>query len=152
MELKLKWHSPLALTDASNSNGIYSADLKDIPQRAGIYIFYREHGASRKALYIGKATNLKSRIKSQLNNVRLMKGIENSSSGSRRIIFAEFFAKPGQQEKKCILVIERALIRHYLALGDIILNIQGTKIKSDSIFSERIYLTKFIPATIHQQK
>jgi len=152
MELKLKWHKPKRLTDASKDNGIYGINLGDIPERTGIYIFYREYGAVREALYVGKASNLKSRIKQQLNNVKLMKGIENASKGYRRIVYAEFIAKRGQQEDKCIALIERALIRYYLALEDNILNKQGTRIRSDIIVSHRSSVKRFIPEKIHHHK
>ena len=149
MDLQLKWHKPLSLRDNSANNGIYTIDLDCLPDAPGIYIFLRVHGRTHEALYVGKANSLCTRVPQQLNNVKLMKGIENAANGSRKLAFAEFIAKKGQQQTRALRAIERSLIRYYLALGDQLLNIQGTRIVKHTLASERTDLKKFIPQTIY---
>ncbi len=149
MDLNLSWHKHLPLTDDSENNGVYTVDLSRIPNSAGIYMFFRVHGDSAKCLYVGKATNLKARIKTQLNNSKLMQGIKNSATGARRLIFGEFIAKPGQQEERSLLAMERTLIRHYLSLGEQLLNIKGTRMVKNSVTSDRPELKSFIPHVIY---
>ncbi|MCH2556379.1 MAG: hypothetical protein MK005_03665 [Alcanivorax sp.] len=149
MDLHVSWQNPLFLRNASASQGIYSVDINRIPAQAGVYIFLRIHGESAKALYVGKAKNLKSRVKQQLNNVQLMKGIESAANGQRRLLIGVFEPKPGQSKDSSIARIEKALIRHYLAKGDALINKQGTRIKSGTVRSQRTALKKFIPTAIN---
>lgn len=153
MDLYLKWNNRIPLIAVSSGNGIYDVALDRIPEKPGIYIFLRVHGTKKhEALYVGKATSLKSRIKQQLNNAKLMTGIMNSPNGSRTLVFGEFIAKPGQQLDKSLLRIEHALMRHYLAIGDQLLNVKGARIVKDSLTSERPELKSFIPSTIYFEK
>lgn len=110
------------------------------------------HGKTVECLYVGKATELRNRIKTQLNNSKLMQGVKNSATGKRQLFFGEFKAKPGQSEKTSLLAAERTLIRHYLSLGDQLLNIQGTRLVKDSVSSERPALKKFLPRVIYFEK
>ncbi|OQW98360.1 MAG: hypothetical protein BWK74_04680 [Desulfobacteraceae bacterium A6] len=151
MDLHLKWHQPLSLTDDSANNGVYAVNLDPIPSTPGIYIFLRVHGATAECLYVGKANKLKERVKTQLNNSKLMQGIKNADAGKRRLLFGEFVPKKGQQQKN-LLTIERTLIRHYLSIGDQLLNIKGTGLVKNSVSSERPVLKKFIPRVIYFEK
>lgn len=123
----------------------YSIDTTKIPAVAGIYVFLRVHGSSAEALYVGKATNLNSRIKQQLNNLKLMTSIQNATNGERRLVFAECLPKPGQQVPKMLPICEKALIRYYLAQGHSLVNIQGTRLKFHELDSARSDLKEFLP-------
>ena len=82
MEIRVVWQQPIPLVDGSSQSLIYvPPDPAAIPDRPGVYIFGRRHGETVSPLYIGKAENLARRIEQQLNNVRLMKGIENAPTG-----------------------------------------------------------------------
>ncbi|MCX6903293.1 MAG: hypothetical protein NTW03_07415 [Verrucomicrobia bacterium] len=63
MNLALNWHKPLTLKADKDGNGIYTIALDDVPTEPGIYVFLRTHGSTSEALYVGKADNLRSRIK-----------------------------------------------------------------------------------------
>ena len=67
--------------------------IHDVP---GIYIFARVYGKQIIPLYIGMAKKIKTRISQQLNTVKLMTGIQNSSAGKRILIIGELHTKPGQ--------------------------------------------------------
>lgn len=149
MKLALKWHKPLTLKADKDGYGIYAIPLDDIPIEPGIYVFLRSHGSTSEALYVGKADNLRSRVKQHLNNLKLMKGIEKAATGKRLLAFAEFVPKQGQQQTKALRRMETAYIRYYLSVGDRLLNKQGTRIAKDSIASERSNLKKFIPKDLY---
>lgn len=146
MKLNLQWHHSVKLGKFP-----YSSGITKIPASAGIYVFLRVHGSSAEALYVGKATNLKSRIKQQMNNLKLMTGIQKAANGERRLVFAEFISRPGQQVAKAIPLCEKALIRYYLAQGHGLVNIQGTKLQFHELDSARSDLRKFLPLKTKMQ-
>src|ERR1039457_1505995 len=103
MDLKVIWHKPVRLRESgADSDLIYEIDLSKIPDKAGVYVFVRKFGSKRNPLYVGRAKNLRSRVKQHLNSVRMMKGIQNEASGSRALLFGVFTPKPGQKIPKCI--------------------------------------------------
>ena len=63
----------------ADKDGVY-ADKKYPARRreikvtagAGVYIFGRRWGSQFEALYVGKASNIRSRAKGHLNNLRLL--------------------------------------------------------------------------------
>src|ERR1700694_245668 len=114
MDLYLDWWEPIDLT-WSKRTGQYELDFDEVPETAGVYIFGRGHGEAIEALYVGLATNLRLRIKQQLNNHRLMRHVERAQTGPRGAITAEWHPRPGQTSKKSLpLVVERSLIRHFV--------------------------------------
>ncbi|MBZ5607489.1 MAG: hypothetical protein LAP38_04475 [Acidobacteriia bacterium] len=135
MDFSLEWGDPLPLAQ-SQANGIYEVNLDAIPTGPGIYIFFRAFGDAAEALYVGKAGGLRGRIKTQMNAVKLMKGIENAAIGPRYVVAGEFKARPGQRQH-LLPVIERAMIRYYLTKGHELLNFQGTHIRKHSLASQR---------------
>jgi hypothetical protein len=140
MKLQLNWHRSVKLGKFP-----YGTGAAVIPATAGIYVFLRVHGESAEALYVGKATNLKSRIKQQLNNLKLMTAIQKATNGERRLVFAEFTPKPGQKVDKAIPICEKTLIRYYLAQGHGLVNIQGTTLRFHELDSDRSDLKNFLP-------
>jgi len=146
MKLQLSWHRSIKLGKFP-----YSTDISKIPDTAGVYIFLRAHGETAEALYVGKATNLRSRIKQQFNNLKLMTAIQAAANGERRLVFAELITKPGQKVATAIPLCEKSLIRFYLARGDGLVNIQGTSIKFHELESERGDLKNFLPLKTKMQ-
>lgn len=148
MHLKLIWHKPLKMNEPrADRNLIYEVDLKRVPSVAGVYIFMRTFGKQMNPLYIGKATNLNGRIKQQLNALKLMRGIQNAANGSRVLLLGEFDPKQAQNAKKCVHLIESALIRHFLSEGHDLLNKSGTRLARHSLTSERV-TNYFVPHKI----
>jgi len=128
MKLDVKWHKPLKLKNGSKEGLIYKIDdLQEWSGCSGVYMFCRKYSDSITPLYIGKAENLGKRINQHLNSIKLMKGIENSQNGNKVVILGEFISKSGQDLKKSIGLIEKALIEHVLSEGHELLNVQGTK-------------------------
>ena len=100
-----------------------------------MYVFGRRWGDSFEALYVGKAKNLRSRVNGQLNNLRLMSHIRDSKVGSRVIVPGSITTRPGQQIDKCLALVEKSLIRHYLSEGDDLVNIQGMLLRRHEVLS-----------------
>ena len=129
MEISVTWYKPLNLEEEeTNDNSIYSIAIDQLPDEAGCYIFYREFGKSKTIIYIGRAQNIKARIKSQLNHLRLMKGIQNSGKGSKLLMFCTLNIKRGQNLVRVLGLLEKNLIKEAFAQGYELLNIQGSKI------------------------
>jgi len=116
MDLRVLWYKPVKLRKSRpGSIYIYELDLDCVPDKPGVYIFMRKFGRNLNPLYVGKAQNMRTRIGQQLVALKLMKGLENAEIGSRVVVFGEFVSRPGQNENKCLLLIEKALIRHFLS-------------------------------------
>jgi hypothetical protein len=138
----LSWHKPQALKAYP-----YQPDLSSIPKEAGVYVFYRTYGPKKfQVFYVGKAKNLRNRIKGQLNNLKLMTGIQMAANGARYLAYAEVALKPGQKPEPTIHAAEKLLIRHYVEEGHELLNIQGIKIRIQTLTNERpSSLNKLVP-------
>lgn len=153
MKLTLRWGKrvPLRWDDDDNS---YSIDYKALPEAPGIYIFGRRHGKGFEALYVGKAeSNVRSRIKGQMNNHDLMRHIEDAANGARFVLAAEFVTKNGNRPTKnkvtsAVPLIEKAFIRHFLSEGHDLVNKQGTRIKRHEISSDGQHPKKYFPRLI----
>ena len=128
MELDLRWLAPFELSDGRKDGLIYVLeDLNRIPDEPGIYVFARVHGETVSPLYIGRAEALRRRIEQQLNNLRLMRGIEEAPTGYRTLHVGALEPKKGQRFAKALSIIESALISTALVEGFDLINIKGTK-------------------------
>jgi hypothetical protein len=119
-------------------------DSDRIPRGPGIYVFGRRWGQSFEALYVGKAESLPSRVAQQMNNLKLMRHVFEARQGQRVVVVGTFEAKPGQQSLRCLPILERAFIRYFLAKGDDLVNIHGTRLRQHSIKSTKVPM-HFVP-------
>ena len=107
MNILIRWKPPVELTKSQGSHYTYTCeDFDEIPNISGIYVFARQFGESVSPLYVGKAKKLCDRIKKQFNNHYLMKGIEHAPNGKRIVLIGEMLAKPGQQLKTALNLVE----------------------------------------------
>ncbi len=137
MELRLEWLPPIELLRNTDNGQIYCCDQNALPDQSGVYIFARKHGNNFEVLYIGLATSsLRGRVRQQFNNLKLMKYIENAKSGGRLLHVGKFVPGRAQQPKRCLPIIERSLIRHFLEEGHPLVNVQATRITTHEILSE----------------
>ncbi len=135
MELSIKWYEPIPLMDGDKENLIYTTNGLEVCYGfSGVYMFARIFNKQVYPLYIGKAENIGQRVLQHFkNNTKLMTTIKKSAKGVRVIVPGEFIPKSGQNIKKCIALIERALIDHALTEGYELLNVQGTKTPSHQV-------------------
>ena len=152
MQIQLEWSRPLLLKDGRSQNLIYCIDLDRLPHVAGIYILGRRWGRGLEALYVGKATSVRGRVKSQLNNLRLMQHLKNAKAGKRILLVGRILRKPGQRAEKGLLLAERALIRYFLSEGHDLVNMQGTRLRRHEIVSSGKHPKRFIPGLIYLEK
>lgn len=128
MDIELDWSRPIRLSRSRDQQRIFEPpDLDDIPRTPGVYIFARRRGDAFVPIYIGKADRLRRRIRQQLNNLRLMLGLEAAPSRARFVLYAEYGGRPGPRASRAIAIAERALIEYALAQGHDLINQQGTK-------------------------
>jgi len=153
MKLEVEWKRPLSLQSGARDGLIYAVDLDRIERGPGVYIFARRWGKSFEALYVGQSGNLHSRIKSHLNSLRLMRHIETAKTGRRVVLLGKPKVKSGQQLPKVLKVLERALIRHFLAEGghDLV-NRQGVKIRRHEIASSGSLPKAFVPSVMYLER
>jgi hypothetical protein len=97
----------------------------------------RGWGKGFEALYVGKARNIRQRIKGQLNNLRLMQHLKGAKTGRRVVVAGSVVTRPGQQIDRCLAIAERAFIRHFLSDGDNLVNISGATLRQHEVESTR---------------
>jgi hypothetical protein len=137
MRLHMEWNRLVPLRDAGrDENLIYTFQHARLPEAAGVYIFGRRYGGNFEALYVGKASDIRGRVRGQLKNLPLMLHLKKAKNGKRIILAGRFVSKPGQQEQKCLILLERALIRYFLSEGHDLVNKQGTRLKRHEITSK----------------
>lgn len=152
MKLHVEWVRPISLRDATRQNLIYSTDLSKIPTSSGVYVFGRRWGLDVEALYVGKASDIRSRVKSQFNNLRLMQHLRNAKTGKRVVLIGRLIPKPGQQLEKALPLLERVLIRYFLSEGHDLVNKQGTRLRRHKVASSGKYPKRFIPDLMYIEK
>ena len=152
MKLSIEWSRPVRLKDATLDNLIYSVELEKLPNTSGLYVFGRKYGRQFEALYVGKANRIRGRVKGQLNNLRLMQHLKNAKAGTRFVMHCRLVAKPGQQMTKCLLLMERALIRHFLSEGHDLVNKQGARLLRHEITSTGHNPKRFIPRLMYVKR
>lgn len=149
MELTIEWNNPIKLQKSGN---YYSVNIDSLPTQDGVYIFGRKFANNFEALYVGKGSNIRSRVKGQFNNLQLMTYIKDSKSGKRVLIVGILHTKPGQKIEKCLRLVERGLIRHFLSEGHDLVNKQGTRIRRHEIKSTGKLPKKVVPEIVFLEK
>lgn len=152
MNLQVEWGRPVRLRDASSEDMIYSVDLARFAVGTGIYIFGRLWGSQFEALYVGKAGNIRGRIKSHLNNLRLMQHLRNAKNGNRIVLAGALITRPGQRLGKSLALAERALIRHFLSEGHDLVNKHGMRLRRHELHSLGKYPKRFFPRAIYLER
>jgi hypothetical protein len=159
MELSIDWGKLVSLKkDKAGSPG-YTLDLDQITTRSGVYVFGRRRGSSGfEALYVGKATNIRSRVRGHQNNLRLMQHIYDAKNGKRVVLAGALVTKRGKARKagqrlnKSMALAEKALIRHFLTAGDELVNKHGTRIRRHTVGSSGEYPKRFFPRNIYLER
>ena len=152
MKLHLDWGRPIQLKDASKQNMIYGLDLAKVTSGAGVHIFGRRWGSQFEELYVGKAGNIRSRVKGHLNNLRLMQHLHNAKTGKRIVLAGRLVTKQGQQMAKCLALAERALIRYFLSEGHDLVNKQGTRLRRHELTSSGQHPKRYFPRMMYLEK
>lgn len=133
MQIEAAWSQPIDLKKCKPGGLIYELDLDVLPTEPGVYVFCRTHSEKVSPIYIGETLNLRSRIKSHLDSLPLMRAIENAATGKRFLIYCTVKAGSAAKAKKHVKVIEKALIIHAQGEGHILFNKKGTKLPTDEI-------------------
>jgi hypothetical protein len=152
VKLHIDWARPILLRDGAKENLIYLVDTNRVTAASGIYILGRRWGSGFEALYVGKANNLRSRVKGQLNNLRVMQHLKNAKTGKRIVLTGRLVTKPGQRLEKSLLLVERALIRYFLSEGHDLVNKQGTRLRRHEVVSSGKHPKRFIPGTMYVER
>ena len=116
MKIELNLFDPIELGSSSTlrentKNGNFDFSL--IPEISGVYIFYREFNQTQEPLYIGKSTNIRSRMKQHFKNIDILEGLQNSKKGQKKLIFAEVKVRGKADLQRAIDQAEKGLIQYY---------------------------------------
>ncbi len=155
MKIEIEWLPLIPLRGGRGENFIFKLDDLDVLSRSpGVYVFGRKMGGhSFVPVYIGQAARLRGRIKGQLNNVRLMMALKNAPGRRSFLAVGKLIRKPGQEPKKALNIVERALIEYALAQEFEIVNVMGTKRSRHSITSlGRRQPRRWLPKTVSVEK
>jgi hypothetical protein len=152
MKLQIEWGRLIRLRDASDENMIYSLDLDRVTDKSGIYIFGRHWGSQFEALYVGKAGKIRRRVKSHLNNLRLMQHLRNAKNGERVVLAGRLMTRPGQRLAKSLALAERAMIRHFLSEGHDLVNKAGVRLRRHDLESSGKYPKRFFPRVVYLER
>jgi hypothetical protein len=152
MKLFVEWSVLIPLMDASRENLIYGVDLGKLPLAPGVYVMGRRWGKQFEALYVGKASSIRGRVKTQLNNLRLMQHLRNARSGRRFVLAGKVIMRQGQRIERVLPLVERALIRYFLSEGHDLVNKQGTRLRRHEVFSSGKHPKRFLPAEMYLER
>jgi hypothetical protein len=148
MKLQVEWDDPVALRPIPRQAPMYSVDLEKVPDEPGVYVLGRKWGTGFEAIYVGKALNIRTRVKGQLNNLRLMRHLHDAKTGARVVVPGRLITKRGQQVERCLPIVERTCIRHFLSDGHHLVNIQGTLLRQHEVESVR-RPWRFVPPVMY---
>lgn len=161
MKIELEWSGPLKLKPVATGGYEFDAIEDDLPTQAGVYVFARKFGVNYSPIYIGKARNIRSRLKVQFKSLPLMVKVKhwnptNAQDPSlalngNRVLFIGHLVRPNSIAKieSALRISERSLIEHALTEGHNLVNIQLTKTKYDEIVSHGAGATKsFAPRSM----
>ena len=152
MKLHIEWFRPVVLKDGRRQNLIYITDIDQLPSVQGIYIFGRRCRGQFEALYVGKANQIRGRVKSHFNNLQLMQHLKNAKNGKRIVLAGKIITRPGQQLTKCLRLVERGFIRYFLSEGHDLVNKQGTRISRHEITSSGKHPKRYFPRLMFVDK
>ncbi len=150
MKLYVEWSRPIPL----RREGIgYAVDLISLPTRPGVYVFARHWGNRYEAIYIGQASgSIRRRVDQQLNNVNLVENLRTAQTGARIVLAGVVRPRQGQQLNTVLRLVERALIRHFLAEGHNLVNKQGTLIRRHELMFAGRHPRRFLRSPIYLER
>ena len=132
MKITVTWNAPIPLPGEARDL-CDSFDFDVLPDDAGVYLFGRRFGPKLSVLYVGKAGVLRTRIRQQLNNNRLMRALDDAPSGERVLIYGTFSGKRGARIAQWLNTVEEALITHFTEEEHDLINKVGTRLEFDEI-------------------
>ncbi|MDO9443156.1 MAG: hypothetical protein Q7T73_19925 [Beijerinckiaceae bacterium] len=146
-DLHVTWMKPIKLTKVGKMS--LAMNLDDVPNTAGVYMFFRRRSTnSSEVIYVGKGDDLRQRLAWHGNNHALILALLAKPGGTCFLMPGEFKARPNQNAKTAIATIERVLIRTCIEDGHPLINIKGSRIKTQHIVSVLPVGAKVIKAEI----
>lgn len=140
MKIGIDWQEPVQVT--SHKHLLFNK--YDIPaaieEKPGVYFFSRVHGNTVEPFYIGRAINIRARLKVHFGSAKItevlreVEEIKTVKKGKRFFSYGYLMPSKGKRDVDAVLALtERYLIRQALADGFTLLNNHGTKFKTHDI-------------------
>ncbi|WP_100160408.1 GIY-YIG nuclease family protein [Proteus columbae] len=131
--INLHWSECIDLSNIDFSK--HHEVINEVPEAYGIYIFWRQYGDKHECLYIGKSTNLRTRIKTQLNARGLIEHVKGAKRGKKFLSYAELAMHPNCNFDDYLDKVETFFISEALSQGHDLYNQQKTKFYANPIVS-----------------
>jgi len=137
MMFEIKWESPIELRLAPRQRR-YTWDRSNILMIPGVYIFGWMDGEKFKAIYVGKTIKMKQRINTHHEGDALMDRLIVMPNEPRVLFIGYVFPDGGTDKvrRKVLSIIEKALVRYYVAEGHDLHNSYGECIKKHTVKSK----------------
>ena len=132
MIISVTWNAPIPLPGEARDL-CDSFDFDVLPDEAGVYLFGRRFRGKLSVVYVGKAGVLRTRIRQQLNNNRLMRALDDAPNGERVLVYGTFNSKRGARIAQWLTTVEEALIAHFTEQEHELINKVGTRLEFDEI-------------------
>jgi len=107
---------------------------------------------SYEALRVGYSTDIRRRVTSLMTRKRLLGLLKQSKTGERVIIYGVPLIKGGQDINKFLLLLNRALIQHFISQGHDLINLSGTKLRQHEIIVNGPIPKSFVPSSLYLGK
>jgi len=142
MQVRIEWQKPLLLF-RNKTRAYTDNDIAEIKNIAGVYYFARAFGSDSKPFYIGETIELRKRLKEHLSSAKIqfaLRGIPNPdmvniAQGPRYFHYG-YLVGNAQDKKKRLRIVQRYLINEALSRKFLLLNKQGTVIRTHSLLFE----------------
>lgn len=128
MNIKATWSGEIFLKPDKKGNLIFEYPESELTDKPGCYVFYNRLRKRCNILYVGKASNIKRRLGTQFNTVKLMNCIKKSGRGNKILMYCTIKLKGGQRLEKTLATLEKNLIKYAFSEGHELLNKHGAKI------------------------
>ena len=152
MKITVTWNAPIPLPGEARDL-CDSFDFDILPDEAGVYLFGRRFRAKLSVVYVGKTRVLRTRIRQQLNNNRLMRALDDAPNGERVLVYGTFNGKRGARIDQWLNTVEEALIAHFTEKEHELINKVGTRLEYDEIeFEGSRIVTQATERTLRRPK
>ncbi|MGJ4951173.1 hypothetical protein [Bradyrhizobium sp. HKCCYLS20291] len=140
MNIEIEWQQPIEITRQRKLLFDANSIPAEIEARPGVYFFSRVFGNIVEPFYIGQSTNIRKRLKENLQSAKIREAIRETEvvqsvrKGVRWFSYGYLLPSKGPRNTEAVLLlVERYLIRQALADGHGLINHRGTKFKTHNI-------------------
>lgn len=137
MMFEIKWENPIELKRVQRQRR-YTWDRSKILMTPGVYIFGWIDDKKFQAIYIGRTIQMKQRLNAHHHGDALMDRLI-ALPNDPKVLFIGYVFPEGKTEevrRKALAIIQKALVRYYVAKDHNLHNVYGESVKKHLIMSK----------------